>query len=250
TGQKIPGELMTLELPLGSLVTLNGQVLDATSMEVLSDALVSIVNESTGEEQEIRSNQQGRFQIQLPKNQRYSLVGKHGVKTGMVMGYQPGNSAEDSLQLLLEHQVLAMEDEQIEALDDKAKTTLLGNGVQITGPIEIENIYYEFDRWEIGTEAAQALDKLVQVMIENPSLKIELSSHTDVRGTESYNQHLSQKRAQSAVAYMVTRGINQRRLTSKGYGESKLLNNCLDEFDCNEEQHQENRRTEFMVLEF
>ena len=126
----------------------------------------------------------------------------------------------------------------------------MGNGVQITGPIEIENIYYEFDRWEIGTEAAQALDELVQVMIENPSLKIELSSHTDVRGTESYNQQLSQKRAQSAVAYMVTRGINQKRLTSKGYGESKLLNNCLDEFDCSEEQHQENRRTEFMVLEF
>lgn len=87
-------------------------------------------------------------------------------------------------------------------------------------------------------------------MKDNSSIVIELSSHTDALGSDSYNQSLSEKRAKFAVDYIVSRGIDDKRLVAKGYGESKLLNECQEKSDCSEEQHQENRRTEFMVLEF
>jgi outer membrane protein OmpA-like peptidoglycan-associated protein len=87
-------------------------------------------------------------------------------------------------------------------------------------------------------------------MHENPTLKIELGSHTDSRGTVEYNRDLSQRRAQSVVDYLVTRGIARSRMVAKGYGESKLINRCSDGVECSDEEHQANRRTEFMVLEY
>ncbi|MDD2799675.1 MAG: OmpA family protein [Bacteroidales bacterium] len=116
--------------------------------------------------------------------------------------------------------------------------------------IRIENIHYNFDKDDIRADAAIILDKLVQTMHENPTLKIELASHTDSRGTVEYNHNLSQRRAQSAVNYLVSRGIERTRMIAHGYGESKLLNKCSDGIDCTDEEHQANRRTEFTILEY
>lgn len=111
---------------------------------------------------------------------------------------------------------------------------------------EIENIYYDFDKYYIRPDAAQELDKLVQVMKENP-ITIELGSHTDCRGSDEYNLDLSQKRAESAVRYIVLQGIDASRISAKGYGESRLVNHCSDGVYCTPEEHQANRRTEFRV---
>lgn len=111
----------------------------------------------------------------------------------------------------------------------------------------LENIYYDFDKWNIRPDAAIELDKLVRVLKENPDIDIELGSHTDSRGTFKYNDVLSQKRAESAVDYIVSRGINSDRITAKGYGERRLRNKCKDGVYCSEDAHQLNRRTEFKV---
>ncbi len=103
--------------------------------------------------------------------------------------------------------------------------------------VRIENIYYDLNKWDIRPDAALELDKLVQTLVDNPTVKIELSSHTDCRGADGYNRVLSQKRAKSAVGYLFSKGIAKGRVVSKGYGEA-----------CTEEQHQRNRRTEFKVL--
>ena len=211
---------------------------------------ISVVNELTGEEQVERSDEKGEFRLRLLPTERYSIVGQLDDKVDMIIGFVPCSSELDSIRLQLEAKLLDVEEEQLSTIDDKAKTTLLGNGVRITGPIEISNIYYEFDKWEILKEATASLDKIIDVMTDNLSIVIELSSHTDARGSESYNQTLSEKRAKSAVDYIVNRGIKSERLVAKGYGESKLLNNCIQSSDCTESQHQENRRTEFMVLKF
>jgi peptidoglycan-associated lipoprotein len=109
----------------------------------------------------------------------------------------------------------------------------------------LENIYYDLDRYEIRDDAALELDKLVTVLQDNPEIKIELSSHTDDRQTDQYNLKLSERRAQSAVDYIASQGIEKDRLTARGYGESKLIiPNATTE-----EQHQVNRRTEFKILE-
>lgn len=114
----------------------------------------------------------------------------------------------------------------------------------------LKNILYDFDKSNIRSDAALVLDNVVAIMKQNPSLRIELSSHTDSRGDGIYNQKLSQRRADAAVAYLVDNGVMRNRLVAKGYGESKLLNHCGNGVECAEELHQENRRTEIKVLEY
>ena len=119
--------------------------------------------------------------------------------------------------------------------------------VVIEKPILVPNIYYDLDRWDIRPEAAVELDKLVRLFNDNPELSFELSSHTDSRASDLYNLVLSEARAKSAVDYLVRQGVDQSRITAKGYGKRKLVNHCRDGVDCTEEEHQANRRTEFKV---
>jgi peptidoglycan-associated lipoprotein len=110
----------------------------------------------------------------------------------------------------------------------------------------LENIYYDLDKFNIRTDAAVELDKLVQILKDNPTVKIELSSHTDTRSSDAYNNKLSQNRAQSAVDYIVTKGIEKERLVAKGYGETRLIIKDAQ----TEDEHQKNRRTEFTILSY
>ncbi|MEP4533656.1 MAG: OmpA family protein [Cyclobacteriaceae bacterium] len=121
--------------------------------------------------------------------------------------------------------------------------------IEIGKAIELENIYYDLNKSDIRPDAAIELDKLVTILVENPDIKIELSSHTDSRGSDSYNQRLSQRRAESAVGYIIEQGIAAERITAKGYGETKLVNQCSNGVQCSKEEHQRNRRTEFAVTE-
>lgn len=111
----------------------------------------------------------------------------------------------------------------------------------------IENIYYDYGSAVILPTAELTLAKVVKVMQLDPSITIEISSHTDSRADKQYNQRLSQKRAQNVVDYLVKHGIDRSRLTAVGYGETRLLNRCSDGVDCTEEEHAKNRRTEFKI---
>jgi peptidoglycan-associated lipoprotein len=141
----------------------------------------------------------------------------------------------------------------------------------IDKPIELPNIFYDFNKWDLRPESMVSLDKLVETLNDNPNVTIELMSHTDSRDTEEYNLALSQKRAQSVVQYLIEKGIDPERLTAKGYGESEpkvvdasVVNqasflkigitlsdqyiNSLPNDEMKEIAHQINRRTEFKVL--
>ncbi len=113
--------------------------------------------------------------------------------------------------------------------------------------IILNNIYYDFDKWDIREDARPSLDSLSAILVANPALNIQLASHTDCRGEDMYNLELSQKRAQSAVGYLIDSGISPARLSAKGFGESMLAVNC-DCSKCTEEEHQVNRRTTFKIL--
>ena len=122
----------------------------------------------------------------------------------------------------------------------------------ISAPVLIKNIFYDFNKATLRPESKQALDKLVKTLNDNPNVTIELSAHTDSRGSDAYNEQLSQRRAESVVAYLIANGIAADRLTPKGYGESKPkftddVISALPE-DEQEQYHQMNRRTEFKVL--
>ncbi|MFT3738014.1 MAG: OmpA family protein [Breznakibacter sp.] len=121
--------------------------------------------------------------------------------------------------------------------------------IEVNKVIEIPNIYYDLGKWTIRKDAAVELDKVIAFMTDNPSIVIELGSHTDSRGSAVSNQALSQKRAQSAVDYIVKKGgIAANHIFAKGYGESQLKNHCADGVACSEQEHQQNRRTEIRVV--
>ena len=85
-------------------------------------------------------------------------------------------------------------------------------------------------------------------MMKYPTIKIELKSHTDSRAPDAYNMKLSKRRANSSVDYIISQGINSNRITGEGYGETRLINRCSNNVKCSEEEHQKNRRTEFIVI--
>jgi peptidoglycan-associated lipoprotein len=119
--------------------------------------------------------------------------------------------------------------------------------IVIGKPIVLENIYYDFDKWNIRPDAAMELDKLVKLLKDNPKIHIQMGSHTDSRGADNYNMILSTRRAISAVRYLIANGIEAERLTWKGFGETELVNHCGNDVRCTEAEHQQNRRTEFRV---
>ncbi len=113
----------------------------------------------------------------------------------------------------------------------------------------LENIYYDFNKWAIRPDAARELDHLITILKDNPAVTVELGSHTDARGSDAYNLTLSEKRAQSAVDYIVASGlIAPENIYAKGYGETQLVNVCDDGRACSETRHQENRRTELKIV--
>ncbi len=121
--------------------------------------------------------------------------------------------------------------------------------VEVGQKFVMENIFYDYDKWDILPESEIELNKLVEIMNDNPSWKVELGSHTDARGSDSYNEILSQKRSDSAVDYIVNKGIIKNRIIAKGYGETQLINRCKNGVECSDEEHRQNRRTEFKILE-
>jgi outer membrane protein OmpA-like peptidoglycan-associated protein len=125
-------------------------------------------------------------------------------------------------------------------------------GMDLTKYLNIKPIYFDYDKFNIRPDAALELDIIVKVMNENPTMVIELGSHTDCRGTKDYNEKLSTRRAESSAEYIKKRIKNPERIYGKGYGESKIINGCECEGSkvskCSDVEHQMNRRTEFVIV--
>lgn len=134
------------------------------------------------------------------------------------------------------HEFLDMTLEKVEVGQDLSKI------------VELKPIYFDVGKWNIRPDAAIELDKIVKVMNDNPNMVVELGSHTDSRGNATSNQKLSEKRAKSSADYIKQRITNPDRIKGIGYGESKLVNECSDGVTCADDKHQENRRTEFIII--
>ena len=213
-------------------------VLDKKTREPIDMANVKLVNTATSKEGKQHTNKEGKTHYTLERNATYNIEGSKDV-TGAEAKYLTvstttttvGKTAPATIYVTLEL--------------DRVKKNV---------PIKIENIYYDLDKWAIRPDAAKELDKLVKIMQDNPTMEIELSSHTDCRASVKYNAVLSSKRAEAAVQYLVSKGISVNRMVAAGYGEARLVNKCACEgayeVSCTEDQHQENRRTEFKILKF
>lgn len=215
---------------------LEGKVLDRVTQEVIPNAEVSIYIFSGGIEEEfakVSSKEDGTFgPIKMEEDAEYLLFTANPAFLSRRDNFTMyGRSIPQILLRKAETDTTF----QIQIQLDK---------VEIGKTFKLENIYYDLDKYDIRADAAIELDKLVQILLDNPLIKIELGSHTDSRGTAVYNQRLAQRRAESAVAYIISRGINANRIIAQGYGEEELL----IEDAKTEEEHQQNRRTEFKII--
>lgn len=125
-------------------------------------------------------------------------------------------------------------------------------GTDLAETLGIPIIYFDFDKYDIRYDAEVELQKVLAVMNQYPDMVVDIRSHTDCRARAAYNERLSENRAQSTRDYLISKGIAAERLTAKGYGESQLVNDCgcepTNDSDCTEEQHQLNRRSEFIIV--
>lgn len=131
----------------------------------------------------------------------------------------------------------------------KKDTSIFAKKFEKGDVIVFNDIFYAYNRSDILENQSYELDALATALLENPRMKIRLESHTDARGNAAYNMQLSLKRAESARAYLIEKGVEEDQIDIKGYGESKIRNHCANGIPCNEKEHQFNRRTEVVILE-
>ncbi len=187
------------------------------------------------------------------------LTDANGTFTDIIRNKKPGDVLKFSIVYEKPGYIKVEKDYEIKldintVIELSEKLQKMEIGADIAKVIKIEPIYFDLNKWNIRPDAAKELDKIVKVMQENPTMTIELGSHTDCRSSKAYNLSLSDKRAKSSAAYIVSKGIAKNRIVGKGYGESKLINGCACEgkvvSTCTEEEHQANRRTEFLITKF
>ncbi|MBZ4189655.1 OmpA family protein [Niabella beijingensis] len=209
--------------------TLAGKTINKADMTPLPFIQTSLTNVSKGSAEQQTSDSIGRFNYQLDQNTDYNVIAQN-------KGYF-SNREKVTTKGLNRSEVIYV-NLALEVMELKKDASIV-----------LKDIYYDYNKSDIRPDAAMVLDNLVQALQENPTIKIELSSHTDSRGGDAFNMTLSRKRAESAVRYLVGKGISADRLKARGYGETHLLNDCGNDTPCSEEQHQLNRRTEIKVIE-
>lgn len=202
----------------------------------IPNASIRIYNNTTREETSLRANSDGEFEYCLPMGYEFTVYAE---KEGFTRGIDRISTLES---MATESQKL-----NINLLLSPLADNILREPIKAGTIIVLENIYYDFNKSAIRTGEARELDALVKLMQQFPSMEIELTAHTDSRGSEDYNLELSLKRAESARDYLVEKGISSNRIKATGMGESKPRNNCKDGVPCSEQEHQYNRRTEVRI---
>ena len=230
------------ELPLPNVV---GKVVNADYNKPLPNASVILLNRCTGEELVMEVSDKGEFGFPLECGCEYVVKSKKNKFFGDNQIISLLNEEDCNKELNVEMAMSPNFNREGEPLlvDNETFTKNLKEG----DVIELKSIFYDYDKWNIRPDAASDLKDLVVIMKKYPSMEIELSSHTDRRGSSTYNQELAQKRATSAKEYLINKGIKGSRIVAVGYGEEKLKNPCKI---CSETDHQENRRTEVLITKF
>jgi len=228
--KKPDSNVIQVDIPLQKEgdINLAGKVVDANSGESLENVNVSLQNRTDEDTSTLITAADGKFSFPLDWDKEYNL-----------MGEKPRYFLQEPVNI----RTIGLEKPQtIDTIIEMYK-------LEPETVIELENIYFDLDKWNIRPDARAVLDKLVDLMEKYPAMTIQMRSHTDSRATDTYNKWLSFKRAESSAKYVISQGIDPSRIRAKGFGETQLVNECKDGVKCSEEKHQQNRRTEFKVIE-
>lgn len=207
-----------------------GTIVDHKNKKAIPNAKITLFDEDMNVVNVLFSSPSGGYELKLKCGSKYILrVSKENYETEEQIFI--ANNAPEKIHLEL-----------------KQNTYEIKEGTDLAKVFDISLIYFDLDKWNIRSDAAEDLEKIIAVLKAYPNMKIEIKSHTDSRQTHQYNEILSDKRAKATLEFMVEKGIARDRLHAKGYGENHLINNCSDGIICSEEEHQKNRRSEFIVV--
>lgn len=201
------------------------RVIEKKSRDGVPGSKINFLNQKTKNDTTSFTDEKGYLELEVDRHQEYWV---RASKKGFIddeAGFKTGNYSDKYVELELE-------------------LPKINKGEKF----KLENIFYDLNEATLRQESKTSLDRLAEFLLEN-NLRIELSAHTDSRGSRSYNKNLSQRRAQSCVDYLIKKDVPRSNIIAKGYGETRLVNECKDGVDCSEEKHQENRRTEVKILE-
>lgn len=275
-GRAAGGELLDFCIPMdvNKCMALDGYVSSKKYGKRIGEATITVVNLCTGEEVVLIADKEGNFNFPcLECDCEYVFKGskkyfQDGMQSLSTMGDKCLKGRNIELNLKLDAADKAVVDAQLKGANVVAPTIIVPNNYTATpnapmpytsfenpdlatgAVIELKRIFYDFDQHYIREGASSELDRIVVLMQKYPSMIIELGSHTDARGSDRYNKKLAQRRADAAVKYIASKGVDTRRLIAKGYGEELPRNNCSNGVDCTEEAHQYNRRTEVKIVQF
>ena len=210
---------------------LYGEITDLATKELLPDAKVTLFDNQFNIVNTTISDDKGN----------YSFTVECG-KTYYIRAQKPEYTANEQKITILDENGKTYLPIALE--NAKCKVTI---GDDLGKCFNIKMIYFDLDKSNIRQEAAFDLEKILDVLNQNPTMKLDIRSHTDSRQTFKYNEALSDRRAKSTINWLIKNGVNANRLTGKGYGETQLVNKCADDVECTEEEHQLNRRSEFII---
>jgi outer membrane protein OmpA-like peptidoglycan-associated protein len=209
-----------------------GTVTDVNSQLILPNTIVTLFDENDTFVERMTVGADGKYKFYTKPNSSYRIEGFKPLFIPKDILFTTKDSGRIELDIELE----------LESYDDAEDIVVEIDGYVF---IQLENIYFDLDKWNIEQQAATTLNVLVDLMKKYDRMEVQLGAHTDTRSTYDYNLVLSNNRAKAAMEYLISKGINKSRLTSIGYGETQLLVNCGD--DCSEDEHSINRRCEFII---
>ena len=231
TTGNIAASEIKISLEKQKCISLKGVVQNKINGEFIPGAIVKLWNECTGEEVQVFAGEKGNYEFCIEPGCNYLIK---GIKENY-SGEFAKITAEELATISISRNIF---------LTPNNWNPSVTSGTVIV----LENIFYDFDKSYIRAGAARELDELAAMMQRYPTMIIELIAHTDSRGEDAYNYILSQKRAESAREYLISKGINPERILGKGYGETQPRNHCIDGVRCKERDYQINRRTEVRVI--
>ncbi len=210
-------------------VTVSGPITDIDTGELLPGSVVIVLDQDNNEVASMTVGSNAVYTFNLECDKQYTIrAAKENYESAEKIINTPNESSTIDLPI------------QLKSLDDCPPNDL---GCRLA----LQPIYFDFDRYNIRPDAAIELAKILAAMREYPELVIHIESHTDSRGSDAYNELLSERRAQSTLEWLVSNGVSRNRLSAKGYGEYRLINECADGVPCSEEAHQLNRRSMFII---
>ncbi len=219
-------------------LTVRGMVIDSESGEPIADANVDLLDALDGSAVSLKSDGEGRFELNLPHGRSFRAE-------ATMETYFAENITLDTPEDVL---VRDMEVTIVLTPTSELNTDEYASAIREGDSFELPEIRWDYDSYRLRDEAKPALSLVAEFLRNRPGIEVELRSHCDSRGTDRYNQKLSERRAASAARYLKDLGVSENQVSPVGVGEGELRNECGNGIPCSEAKHQENRRTEFLVI--